>query len=175
MLSRDIVVGQEYQVTAQANPLGGGYSSRFESGRVKVLSVSDGRFECEYLHNPYSWSIRNRPRPGTPITLSARSLLRPWADQVAEKEEELSLQEEHDRTVEEADRVASELQTLMPELEIESCEAIRLDHYPDGSPRPVLELRLPLDVLAALQDKLQEHPGLTPKPTARPSSLAELV
>lgn len=175
MLSRDIIVGEVYQATAQANPVRGGYPTRFESGPVKVLAASGGRFECQYLGNPYSWSVRNRPLPGTTITLSPRSLIRPWAEQVAEKEEELDLQEEHDRSIEEANSTAAELVSLMPELEIELCEAIRVDSSPDGSPRPVLELRLPLDVLVALRDKLAEHPGLKPAVPKRHSSLAELV
>ena len=180
MRTADLVVGEEYEITAQPNPAGpGAWPSRFESGRVKLLSVSGRVCRCEYLSNPYYFSLHRTGR-GV-VEVSSRSLLRPWSEVVAEQLEVSSEramwdEAEQDRT-EEAEQLLGEMSFLnaaLRSLELDDAFTDSGDCYP-GDGRAIVDL--PLPVLRGLAEYFRSAPPPSPLPLSQEheSALAGLI
>jgi len=167
MKAADLKIGQEYQITAQPNPKGTSGPGRvyvwpqtYDSGPVKLLRKENGRYVCQYLENPYM-TYREREGKGE-ITVSGRSLLRPWKEIVDKKEDDrerlgLWRQAQKDRQIE-AERLIKDLPWLQASVSrIDSVDVRPIDKISDLPGDAVVSIDIPMSVLRGLLVHAEQH------------------
>lgn len=174
MRAADLIIGEEYEITAQ-KPVNKRWPSKYNPGRVKLLREENGRYLCEYLENPYTdWKCHDGEGE---ITVSSRSILRPWSEAVQAHEEELEAEAEWNRVrgeqAREAASIIEELDCL--EGQVRSTRTEALADKP-GPGEGIVTVDLPLPVLRGLKAHIEAH-GPVGKIARRPAptALSELL
>lgn len=167
----DIVVGEEYELTSQ-QVLHGGRLVRVDRGRAKVLAAHDKDFDCQYVAYPSAY--RQGQLPGALVTVSGRSILRPWSEVERERADQQQLATEsraaQESMLDEAEQLADQLATLQLRVHRVMVEVDAKRHTLTGEGSVVLDL--PLSALRGLAHVLQD---LDVKPQPAASALPDLL
>lgn len=176
MKAADLVFGDEYEITSQPNP-SSYWPRKFEPGRVKLIGkhpTLSGYYLCEYLDNPYS-TFKSYDGKGQ-ITVSGRSLLRPWEQVVAEEEEQREWQQTFADAQIAASKASRQIVTEMEWLQAEFKGAEPEFDLNDLHIETSVTLTVPLSVLRGMQQAAEKSGAPEPiKAQVDTSALSELI
>lgn len=175
MRAADLVIGEEYHITAQQNPSPRGWPHKFNPGRVKLLEIKDGKMRCQYLENPYS-SWRYYDGEGE-VEVTGRSLLRPWSDVVAEEDERVEWEQASRQAHEQASKEAKQLLSDLAWMKAEITDEVEVQFDLNDCPTETsVFIEVPLSVLRGLKAHAEKHGQPQPIfPQEESSPLGELL
>lgn len=174
MRAAELIIGEEYEITAQ-KPIGKRWPSKYNPGRVKLLREEDGRYLCEYLENPYTdWKYHDGEGE---ITVSSRSILRPWSEAVQAHEEQEDKEREWAKKAGENAREAGEIIEAMDCLNARLL-SVRTEPHPEkpGPGEGLVTLEIPLSILRGIKAQVDERgPVRRIVDRPAPTALSELL